>query len=36
MSRNNRILFAGDPHGDFQSLIDAAIENRPDAVVLLG
>jgi predicted phosphodiesterase len=36
MSRNNRILFAGDPHGDFQSLIDSAIANRPDAVVLLG
>lgn len=36
MSSNNRILFAGDPHGEFQYLIDSVIENRPDAVILLG
>lgn len=36
MSRDNRILFAGDPHGDFQPLINAVLNSRPEAVVLLG
>lgn len=36
MSRDNRVLFAGDPHGDFQPLISAVSENKPEAVVLLG
>lgn len=36
MNRANRILFAGDPHGDFQPLIAAVLEHKPDAVVLLG
>jgi predicted phosphodiesterase len=33
---NHRILFAGDPHGDFSSLISAVHDYRPEAVVLLG
>lgn len=36
MSRADRILFAGDPHGNFQPLINAVHRHRPDAVVLLG
>ncbi len=36
MSRHDRILFAGDPHGNFQPLITAVHKYRPEAVVLLG
>ncbi len=36
MSRSDRILFAGDPHGNFQPLIQAVYNRRPEAVVLLG
>ena len=36
MSRHNRILFAGDPHGNFKPLIAAAHKHQPEAVVLLG
>jgi predicted phosphodiesterase len=32
----NRILFAGDPHGNFQPLITAVQIHKPQAVVLLG
>jgi len=35
-SQNHRILFAGDPHGDFNPLIAAVHEYKPEAVVLLG
>lgn len=33
---NHRILFAGDPHGDFNPLIAAVHDYKPEAVVLLG
>lgn len=36
MNQNNRILFAGDPHGNFRPLIAAAHKYRPKAVILLG
>jgi predicted phosphodiesterase len=36
MSRPDRILFAGDPHGNFQPLIKAVHKHKPEAVVLLG
>jgi predicted phosphodiesterase len=36
MSRHNRILFAGDPHGNFKPLIAAVHKYRPEAVILLG
>jgi len=36
MSLNDRILFAGDPHGDFQALIAAVRKHAPEAVVMLG
>ena len=36
MSRSDRILFAGDPHANFNPLITAVHKHRPDAVVLLG
>ncbi len=36
MNPNNKILFAGDPHGDFEPLIAAVHEYKPEAVVLLG
>jgi len=32
----NRILFAGDPHGCFKNIISAVQEYTPDAIVLLG
>jgi len=32
----NRILFAGDPHGCFKNIISAVKEYIPDAIVLLG
>ncbi|MDD2658309.1 MAG: metallophosphoesterase [Methylococcales bacterium] len=36
MSQSNRILFAGDPHGNFKPLIAAAQKYQPEAVILLG
>lgn len=36
MNSKNKILFAGDPHGDFKPLISAVQECKPEAVVLLG
>ena len=36
MQPQNRILFAGDPHGNFQPLINAVLAHKPQAVVLLG
>jgi len=32
----NKILFAGDPHGCFKNIISAVQEYCPDAVILLG
>ncbi len=32
----NKILFAGDPHGCFKNIISAVQEYSPDAIVLLG
>ena len=36
MSQHDRILFAGDPHGNFHPLIAAVHKYKPEAVVLLG
>jgi predicted phosphodiesterase len=36
MSQHKRILFAGDPHGNFRPLIVAAHKYQPEAVILLG
>jgi len=36
MSQDNRILFAGDPHGNFKPLISAVLKYQPPAVILLG
>jgi predicted phosphodiesterase len=36
MNQSCKILFAGDPHGNFKPLIDAAHKYRPEAVILLG
>ncbi|MGR9053666.1 MAG: metallophosphoesterase family protein [Gammaproteobacteria bacterium] len=36
MNQDDRILFAGDPHGDFEPLITSVRERKPEAVVLLG
>ncbi|MDD5277251.1 MAG: metallophosphoesterase [Methylovulum sp.] len=36
MDKKHRILFAGDPHGNFQPLITAVHKYRPEAVILLG
>jgi predicted phosphodiesterase len=36
MNQDNRILFAGDPHGNFKPLITAVHRFQPTAVVLLG
>jgi len=36
MSRQDRILFAGDPHGNFNPIIAAVHKHRPEAVILLG
>lgn len=36
MSQHKRILFAGDPHGNFKPLISAVQTNKPEAIVLLG
>jgi len=35
-NQNHRIIFAGDPHGDFNPLITAVYEYQPKAVILLG
>lgn len=35
-SIHNRILFAGDPHGNFDSIIKAVLQYSPEAVVMLG
>jgi predicted phosphodiesterase len=36
MNRHHRILFAGDPHGNFRPLIAAVHKYQPEAVILLG
>jgi hypothetical protein len=36
MKPHNRILFAGDPHGNFKPLIAAAHKYQPEAIILLG
>jgi predicted phosphodiesterase len=36
MSQQDRILFAGDPHGNFKPLIAAVHKCKPEAVILLG
>jgi predicted phosphodiesterase len=36
LNPQNKILFAGDPHGDFKPLIAAVHQYNPEAVVLLG
>lgn len=33
---HHKILFAGDPHGDFKPVIEAVRECKPEAVILLG
>jgi predicted phosphodiesterase len=35
-SIHNRILFAGDPHGNFNSIIRAVLQYQPEAVIMLG
>ena len=36
MDSSKKILFAGDPHGNFNPLITAVHQHKPEAVVLLG
>ena len=36
MEEEKKILFAGDPHGDFKPLITAVQKYKPEAVILLG
>ena len=36
MEEDKKILFAGDPHGDFKPLITAVHKYKPEAVILLG
>ncbi|MDD5322862.1 MAG: metallophosphoesterase [Methylococcales bacterium] len=36
MNQHSRILFAGDPHGNFKPLIAAVHKYQPEAVILLG
>lgn len=36
MDLSKKILFAGDPHGNFKPLISAVKKHRPEAIVLLG
>ncbi len=36
MADSSKILFAGDPHGDFEPLISAVKKHQPEAAVLLG
>lgn len=36
MTDEKKILFAGDPHGNFEPLIEAVKKHLPEAVVLLG
>ncbi len=32
----SNIFFCGDPHGNFESVVEAVKQHRPDAIVLLG
>lgn len=32
----NRILYAGDPHGDFRAIIESVLTLKPEAVIILG
>jgi len=36
MAEEKKVLFAGDPHGNFEPIISAVNKYRPEAVVLLG
>ena len=36
MNQHKRILFAGDPHGNFRPLIKSVHKHKPEAVILLG
>ncbi len=36
MRQEKKVLFAGDPHGDFNPLISAVEKYQPEAVILLG
>jgi predicted phosphodiesterase len=36
MKQHSKILFAGDPHGNFKPLIAATQKYQPEAVILLG
>jgi len=36
MKQHSKILFAGDPHGNFKPLIAATQKHQPEAVILLG
>lgn len=36
MEEEKKILFAGDPHGDFNPLISAVQKHHPEAVIILG
>jgi len=35
-TQQNKVLFAGDPHGQFSQINAAAIKYRPEAIILLG
>jgi len=34
--QKNKVLFAGDPHGEFSQINAAAIQCKPEAIILLG
>jgi len=36
MTDEKRVLFAGDPHGDFEAVISTVKQYQPEAIVLLG
>ncbi len=36
MAKEKKILFAGDPHGNFEPIVSAVHQYQPEAVVLLG
>jgi len=36
MSQYDKILFAGDPHGNFEAVISAVRRHKPEAIVMLG
>jgi len=36
MTDKRKVLFAGDPHGNFEPIISAVNKHRPEAIVLLG